>query len=351
MKDNKYIYLKTPEKIGLVSNISTMLSAGISILETIDSLLEDAKGNQRHILETVRADIVQGKYLSSSFAKFPQVFDKVTVNIIKAAEEAGTLDTTLKDLKENIKKESDFSNKVRTALIYPGVIMIVFVGVLLVFLVFVIPKISTVFTRLRVELPLPTKILIALSNFFLKYTIPLLIGAGLLGMLLAFLYRRNRLFMIKLFSSLPVVSQLMKEIDLTRFTRSLSLLLSSGIPIITALEFTSDVVMKPGVVGAIKQCHDIVLSGRRLSEGFRLNKNIFPGIMIKITEAGEKTGTLDRSMKETSEFMDYQVSHTLSTLIVLLEPVMLVLVGLLVGGMMLAIIAPIYGLIGQVGNK
>ena len=351
MKDNKNIFLKTTDKIGLVSNLSTMLSAGISILETIDSLLEDSKGNQKKILETVRADIVQGKYLSASFSKFPQVFVKVTVNIIKAAEEAGTLDVTLRDLKENIKKESDFSNKVRTAFIYPAVIMVVFVGVLLVFLVFVIPKISTVFTRLRVELPLPTKVLIVVSNFFLAYTIPLIVSMVAGGLLLAFLYRRNRLFMVKVFSSLPVVSQLVKEIDLTRFTRSLSLLLSSGIPIITALDYTRDVVMKPGVVKAITQCHDMVLSGRRLSEGFRLSKTIFPSIMIKITEAGEKTGTLDRSMKEISEYLDYQVSHTLSTLLVLLEPVMLVAVGLLVGGMMLAIIAPIYGLIGQVGNR
>lgn len=330
--------------------MSTMLNAGIPLLEGLDSLLEDSKGNLKKILETVRADVVQGKYLSLSFAKFPSVFDKVTINILKAAEEAGTLEATLKDLKVNIKKESDFSNKVRSAMIYPLVIMCVFTGVLILFLTFVIPKISVVFLRMKVVLPLPTRIMIVLSDFFVHYTIFVVLGIfmGIFGVM--WLYRRNKIFVLRILTGFPGISQLAKEIDLTRFTRSLSLLLSSGIPILTALGYTRDVVTKPQVSEAIKYCEDVVLSGRRLSEGFRHSKNIFPSIMIKITEAGEKTGTLDKSLIEISEYLDYQVSNTLSTLLILLEPIMLVAVGVLVGGMMLAIIAPIYSLIGQVGQ-
>jgi type IV pilus assembly protein PilC len=165
-----------------------------------------------------------------------------------------------------------------------------------------------------------------------------------------FLYKRYRRYMVRALYSLPLVSRLAREIDTTRFTRSLFLLLSSGIPITTALELSQAVVVKKEVGQAIMHSKDLVSSGKKLSEGFKDSKNIFPSIMIKITEAGEKSGSLDKAMQDASDFLDYQVSGTLKTVTALIEPLMLVLVGIMIGGMMLAIIAPIYGLIGQVGN-
>lgn len=343
--------ISTNEKISLISNLSTMLSAGIPILETIDSLLEDAKGNLKKVLEEVRADLIQGKHLHSSFIKFPLIFDKVTVSIIKAAEEGGNLEITLKDLKVNLKKEVEFNDKVTSALIYPVIIMIVFCGVLLLMLTFVIPKISTVFERLRVDLPLPTKVLIFVSKIMLNFTVPFIIFVLFTVLILSFIYKTKRKFLVFVLTSLPIVSGLAREIDLTRFSRSLYLLLSSGITITHALDLTQDVVMKKEVAKAIANCKEVVLGGKPLSEGFKNARKIFPAIMIKITEAGEKSGTLDRSMQDISEFLDYQVSNTLRIALAVLEPVMLVVVGILIGGMMLAIIAPIYGLIGQVGAR
>ena len=150
---------------------------------------------------------------------------------------------------------------------------------------------------------------------------------------------------------LPIVAELVKEIDLTRFTRSLYLLLSAGIPIISALELTENVVNRQDISRMIHQSKEMILSGKKLSDGLKNNKGGIPNIMIKMIEAGEKTGSLDKSMQETSDYLDYQVSNTLRTLTTLLEPIMLVFVGVLVGGMMLAIIAPIYSIIGQVGNR
>jgi len=228
------------DKLGLMSNLSTMITAGIPILETVDSLMEDAKGNTKKILEAVREDLVQGKHLYSSFARFPSIFDKVTINIIKASEEAGTLDVTLKDLKVQIKKDMEFEDKVKGALTYPALILLVFFGVLLMILVVVIPKISTVFLRLKVNLPLPTLILIYVSNAILTYTIPIIIlfTGAIAG--IVFLYRTKRQAVLHVFYNAPIVSKLVKEIDLTRFSRSMYLLLSSGITITTALELTKD---------------------------------------------------------------------------------------------------------------
>lgn len=348
--NGKTIELSNSEKLGLISNLATMLVAGISILEIVDSLLEDSKGNQKKILEELRSDLTQGNHISFSFAKFPKVFDKVTINLIKASEEAGTLDITLKDLKENIKKETEFRDKIKGALTYPILIIFVFFGVLLMILVVVVPKISTVFSRLNVTLPLPTKILIFLSNALTAYTVPVVLGFMAIVGLLVFLYRRNKRAFLYVLFMLPLISKLAKEIDLAVFSRSMYLLLNAGLPITSALELAQEVVVKQDVEKAIGHAKEVVFSGRKLSEGLKDAKQIFPSIMIKITEAGEKSGSLDKSMQDTSEFLDYQVSNTLRTVTTLLEPLMLVVVGILVGGMMLAIIAPIYGLIGQVGQ-
>lgn len=345
------ISLSTNEKIIFISNFSTMLSAGISILEAVDSLREDAKGNLSKMLETLRADLIQGNHVATTFARFPLIFDKVTVNIIKASEEAGTLDVTLKDLKKSILKEVEFTDKIKSALMYPFVILLVFIGVLLLMLIVVIPKISTVFLRLNVPLPLPTQVLIFTSNLLLTQTIPVLIVLGAFVGLIFFMYQRQKRILLNILFSFPLVSELVKEIDLTHFTRSLYLLLSSGITIINALELTEDVVIRHDVHEAIFQAKQTVLSGKKLSEGLRLYKGFIPNLMIKMIEAGEKTGSLDKSMQEISDYFDYQVSNRLRTLTALLEPIMLVFVGVLVGGMMLAIIAPIYNLIGSVGTR
>ncbi|OGK25062.1 hypothetical protein A3A46_04105 [Candidatus Roizmanbacteria bacterium RIFCSPLOWO2_01_FULL_37_13] len=351
MKNTKKLSISTADKMMMISNFSTMLSAGISILETVDSLLEDAKGNQRKILQTLREDLVQGKRVHESFARFPNVFDRVTISIIKAAEEAGSLDTTLKDLRDNIKKESEFANKVMSALTYPILIMIVFMGVLSMILVFVIPKISIVFSRLKVDLPLPTKIMIFVSNIVLQYTIPFAIGSISIIIGFILLYKIKKKLLLGIVFSLPVVSELVKQIDLVRFTRSLNYLLSSGIPIVSALELTQDVVMRKDIAKIIEKSKEMIISGKKLSEGLKTSKGKIPYMMIKIIEAGEKSGSLDRALKDISDYLDYQVSNTLQTLTTLLEPVMLVFVGVIVGGMMLAIIGPIYNLIGQVGKR
>lgn len=348
---NEHITLSGNDKLALVSNLATMLSAGIPILETVDSLLEDAKGNQKKLFQVMREDLMQGKRIYTSLAKFPDVFDKVTINIVKASEEAGTLDVTLTDLKKSIKKDMEFSDKIKSALFYPIFIMVVFVGVLLMILVVVIPKIASVFSHLNVVLPLPTKILIFVSGILLHYTIPVIVVFLLIIGSIFFFYKRNSRAFIQVFFSFPVLSHLAKEIDLMRFTHSLYLLLNAGIPITTALDLTRDVVTKRDISEAISHTIEVVSSGRKLSQGLKDRKNLFPSIMIKIAEAGERTGSLEKSMEDVSVFLDYQVSKTLQTLTALMEPVMLVIVGVLIGGMMLAIIAPIYNLISQVGNR
>lgn len=345
------ITISSNDKIGFISNFATMLSAGIPILEVVDSLLEDAKGNQKKILETLKEDISQGQHVYVTFSKFPKVFNPVTVQIIRASEEAGTLEETLRDLKDDIRREAEFADKVRSALIYPLFIFIVFGAVLLLMLTFVIPRIASVFTRIKVELPLPTVILINTSNIILEYKIFTLLGALLFIVLATIIYKKEKSLLIQILSSFPVISDLILQIDLTRFSRSLYLLLSSGIPINSALDLTAETVGRRDVKKAIVHCREMVTGGRKLSEGFRDAKNVIPSLLIKIVEAGERSGSLDKAMQDIAEYLDYQVATKLKAVTSLIEPIMLVVVGLMIGGMMLAIIAPIYGLISQIASR
>lgn len=348
--NTKNITISNNEKLGLFSTLSTMINAGIPILEVVESLIDDSKGNTKKIVESVRDDLTQGKSLSLAFSKFPLVFDKVSVNVIKASEEAGTLDVVLKDLKTQLQKDMIFMDSIKSAITYPIIIFVLFLIILLVILVLVIPKIATVFISLRVKLPLPTQILIFMSNVILHYTIAFIGGIVIIfaGLFLIFKYKKS--IVMNIIFSLPYISNLIKEIDLVRFARGMYLLLSSGITITSALALAEEIAMRKDVKKSIAIAQETVLSGKKLSEAFKGKKNIFPGIVIKIIEAGERTGTLDKSMEEIAEYMDYQVNASLKTLISLLEPLMLVSVGLLVGGMMMSIIGPIYGLISQVGG-
>lgn len=339
------------EKIGLLSGLATMLAAGIPILDAVTALLEEAKGNQKKVLETLQADLRAGNFIHTTFAKFGNVFNKVTVNLIKAAEEAGSLEVTLRDVKDNIQKEMEFSDKIRAALMYPLFVFGVFIAVLLTVLIVVMPRVSKVFSRLKVELPLPTKIMIATSDIMAAYGWWILAGFIGLVFLIVLLFRWKREIVMGLFLGLPVVSNLVKQIDFVRFTRSLNLLLSSGLPIATALELAQDVVSRHDIQKTLHKTREMVISGKSLTEGLRTTKGLFPGTLLKLIEVGEQSGTLAKALKDISENLDYEVSKQLKSATALIEPIMLVIIGLSVGGMMMAIIAPIYGLISNVGTR
>ncbi len=345
------VTLKGTEKLELIGSFATMISSGISILEVVRSLSEDVGGGQKLILDELASDLSQGKRIYITFAKFPRVFDRVSVNVIRASEEAGTLDLALADLRKALQKDMEFNDKVRSALMYPAFIVALFIAILGLILIFVVPKISTVFLQLRVPLPLPTRIMLFLSDLIVKNTLWVGLGfAAFCGLMYYLLTVKRRQF-FELFYRLPLIRTLIMQIDVTNFARNLSVLLASGLPITQALDLVSDVVSRRRTVQLLANSKAMVLAGRPLSEGFRSDPGALPSIVIKLVEAGEKTGTLEHALQEVAEYFDYKVTFTLKTITTLLEPIMLVLVGVAVGGMMLAIIAPVYGLISQLGVR
>ena len=288
------VSLKGTEKLELIGSFATMIGSGISILEMVKSLAEDTKGGQRIILDEMREDLTQGKHIYVTFGKFPRVFDRVSINVIRASEAAGTLDLALRDLRSTLQKDMEFSDKIRSALMYPAFIIIVFIGILGMILTFVIPKISTVFTQLNVPLPLPTRIMIFLSDIIVKHTLWFSLALVGFSALLYYLFSHKRKQVLESLYRLPMISTLVMQIDVTNFARNLSVLLTSGLPITQALELVSEVVVRQRMTSLLLNTKNMVLAGRSLSEGFRSDKGALPSIVIKLVEAGEKTGSLDR---------------------------------------------------------
>ncbi len=342
------IRLKATEKLTIITNLATTLGAGIPLLESVESLRESATGNAKKIIVQLLADLNEGRTIADSLARWPAAFDPVTVNLLRASEGAGNLVPTLKNLSVSIKKDIEFIDKVTAAAVYPTLVVGLFVGVLILILTFVIPRIATVFSRLSVALPLPTRILIIISNFLLAHYIAIIVAIGVLVFLMSALFITKKRWLVSILFRLPLISRLAVQVDLTRFTRSLSLLLNSGIPITAALELGEHVVAKQSVARVIATARGLVESGKQLSAGFKNNPKIIPPMMVRIIEAGEASGTLEQTSLDLAQHFDDQVSKTLKKLTALLEPVMLIVVGIFVGAIMLAIIAPIYGLIGQI---
>ncbi|KKT40273.1 hypothetical protein A3K29_02680 [Candidatus Collierbacteria bacterium RIFOXYB2_FULL_46_14] len=349
MKTLDKVRISNNDKLNFLSSLVTMLNAGLSVLEIVGSLAEESQGNLKIFLDELYEDISQGHTISSTMSKFPRIFDKITVNVIRSAEESGTLESTIREVELSLEKSIKFNDKIKSAMLYPMVVTIVFFVIVIGILVFVIPKVTSVFITLNIDLPLPTKILLFISNILTQHTLILLASLLVLGAGTFLIYLKKRTWFINRLISLPFISKIVADIDLARFSHNLSLLLDAGIPIITSLDLTREVIIREDIRLAIEDTKEMVSSGKRMSEGFKKAKKLFPKLMVLIADAGEHSGSLSTSMEYISKHLEYQVEKRLFSAATLIEPVMLVIIGLVVGGMMLSIISPIYSLIGQIG--
>jgi type IV pilus assembly protein PilC len=307
------MYLSANEKLTVISELGTLLSSGIPISESLASLQEGSKGNVKKLLDTLAEDVNEGKSVSTSLEKMSGAFDPITISLLKAGEKSGNLETTLKDIKINISQEIEFNNKISSALAYPATIMVVFTAVILLILTFVIPRISGVFSKLRINLPLPTKILVAVSDFFIHfypYIVLAIIATIVMGIILLRYKKRE---VLGFFYHFPIISNIVTQIDLARFTHNFSLLLKSGVPIIDALELTKKVVNKKEMYKMIVYSIDEITKGGTLSKSMLKFSKIVPATMIKIIQAGEKSGKLENSLSELSVYFDSKVTGSLSS--------------------------------------
>lgn len=340
--------LKSKEKLSLFSDLATMLNAGIPILEAVESLENDSRGNLRKVLLSLKKSLSNGESLSHAMGRMPRAFDPVSINTIHAAEAGGTLEQTLSDLVVDTKREIEFSDQLRNTMIYPAFVMVVFLAIVVLMLTFVIPRIAKVFSTMKVHMPWVTRQMISLSNFFMDNWLIILVVFVAIIVGISLVVSFNKRLITRVLLSLPLLKRLGISIDLARFTRSFGLLLRSGVPIVEALTLSERVVQKKSIIQVIHMMKQDIEAGKPIALSMRKSRAVIPMIMARSVETAEITGTLEQTMKNLSDYFDEQVTSSLKILSSLIEPLLLIIVGILVGGLMVSIIAPIYNMISQI---
>jgi type II secretory pathway component PulF len=342
--------VKPIDRIMLVRNMSAAIKAGLNLLETLEILAADAsKTIMKNILLAARTNLQSGQPLYATFAQYEKYFPPIFSGLVKAGEASGNLEVTLDELGKHMSRDYTLSKKVRSALMYPLILFIASILIVVFLIVFILPRISLAFARSGIELPMITRALIALSKA-MTYSIFLDLGV-VAAIVWFFVYAkrspRGKKFLNRILFRIPVVREFIKKLTLVRITRTMSILISSGISITETLKLTGDTagndMYKEVFVGSL----DEVKSGMSIHTIFKKNENLFPKLLVSMVMVGEKTGTLEHILKTFSEFYEEEVDSSLKDLTTFIEPVLLLFMGLVVGTIALAILLPIYQMVGQ----
>lgn len=341
--------ISVAEKASFCRFLATMLRSGMSIPETIEIIREETKNKRlQKILADISFQTQKGKSLSSVLSTYKQDFDTIFLTMVRVGEQSGTLEKSFDYLSKQLTASHELSQKVKGSMMYPAVIVVAMIGNGLVMTLFVLPKISSAFLRLDVPLPIYTKILL-LSGDFIGKNVPLVLGsmAGLLAFIVfLFSLQAVRHAALKFVTKLPGIKTVVRQIDIARFSRTLSTLLSNGVPIIESLDVSADSLTDPILKAEAKKFSEGVSKGESLSDILMKHRKQFPAIMIQTIRAGEKSGTLEQVLGEMAQFYESEVDYSLKRMTGLLEPIMMLVIGAVVGVMVIIMIAPIYSIIG-----
>jgi len=323
---------------------ATMINSGLSMLRAL-SILEEQQPNKafQEILTETRLEVEAGSALSISMAKHPEIFPPLMVNMIRAGEVGGFLDKVLVQIADNYESEVRLRGKVKSAMTYPVVVLIMAVLLTIGMLLFIVPTFAGLFSSLGGQLPAPTAILVALSNFLKVAIVPIII-ASVVGMVIWTRVKhteRVREFVDPLKLKMPVFGNLFRKIALARFCRNLGTMLSSGVPILQSLDIVADTSGNVVVAHAVRDVQESVRNGESLTEPLSKH-DIFPPMVTQMLSVGEDTGALDTMLHKISDFYDQEVEATTEQLTALIEPLMIAVLGALVGSMIVALYMPIF---------
>lgn len=342
-------FVSQKEKIFFTEHLSLMIKGGIPISEAIETLRNETKSSTfRKALDGVSKRILEGQRLSKSFELYPRIFSNFFCNVVRVGEESGTLEESLKYLAQQLKSDYEMGRRVKGALIYPIIIIIVTIIVAMAVTFFVLPKIVGLFQILEIELPIATRILIKTASFLKRNFILLIIGI-ILSILIFKILQRLKFFKFyfdKTSLSLPFVSQIFKNLNLARFSRTFFTLLKSGMPILEALEICANTHPNEVFKKNLFSVRLGVERGEKISQGLKESSKIFPSVFSQMVVIGERSGTLEESFLYLANFYEGEVDSVLKNLSGVLEPILLIFVGVFVAFVALAIIIPIYRFVG-----
>jgi type IV pilus assembly protein PilC len=328
---------------------SVMIDAGLPLVQCLEILgsQEEDKNFSAVILQT-RADVEGGASLADAMRKHPKTFDPLFTNMIAAGEAGGILDTILKRLATYIEKAVKLAGQVKSAMIYPVAVMVIAGLVVGVILWKVIPTFASLFAGLGAELPLPTRVVIAMSNNLVTYFIPLIVLLGIAGYSFTRYYATDngRHVVDRIVLKLPILGDIMRKIAVARFCRTLATLISSGVPILDGLEITARTSGNAIVEDAIMLTRKSIERGETISAPLK-DTAVFPPMVTQMIGVGEATGALDTMLAKIADFYEEEVDTAVAGLLTLLEPIMIAVLGVVVGGIVIAMYLPIFDLISK----
>lgn len=344
----------TPKELAVFTRqFSVMIDAGLPLVQCLEILAgQQENPTFQKVLTGTRSSVEGGTTLSAAMKQYPKVFDALFVNMVEAGETGGILDTILQRLASYIEKNVKLKRAVKSALVYPVGVMTVAVGVIVLLLWKVVPIFTTLFTGLGADLPLPTKIVIALSNF-VGSIFGLLILVVFVGILISLKVwygtPKGRYAIDATLLKLPLIGILLRKIAVARFTRTLGTLISSGVPILEGLDITARTAGNAVIERALQKVRKALEEGKSLTDPLR-ETEVFPGMVTQMIGVGEQTGAMDAMLQKIADFYEDEVDAAVKDLLTALEPVMIVFLGTVVGGVVISMYLPLFSLIGKLSG-
>ena len=338
------------DKMFFTRNLSVMLEAGLALTKALDALeRQTSNGRLKTTIADVKDNIIRGKPFSDSLRTHQNVFDELYTNMIEVGETTGKLTLVLKLLSKQMKKDYDLRKRVRGAMIYPTIILSVLILVGALMMIFVIPQLTATILELGVELPLSTRIIIAVSNFFTNYIV--WIGIGALLLCIAFWYSLKTSPGKRIFDTIslrvPIFGPLINKFNTARFARTLSYLISAGVPIVKSLEITARVLGNIYFREAAEAAAEEVQKGKQINQ-ILSRYNIFQPMVIQMIEVGEESGKISSMLLRLALFFEDEVSNTTKNLASVIEPILMVVIGAVVGLFAISMLQPIYSSLGNI---
>jgi len=339
------------DKILLYRNTASMISAGLSLGRALSIIIRQTKNKKlKSVLEIISDDIKKGSTLSAAFAKHPDVFNSLMISMVTAGEESGNLIDSLNITADQMEKTYKLQKKIKGAMIYPGVIMTVMIGIGIFLLMFVVPTLTSTFSELAIDLPASTQFIVAMSDF-LKNNI-ILVLAGIAGSIVGFILSIRTPAGLRYFSwvllRLPVIGLITKKINSARTTRTLSSLLSSGVSFVRSLEIVHEVLQNPYYKDVIKKSQKAIEIGQPISQIFEKEEKLYPIFVGEMMAVGEETGELAPMLMKVANFYEDEVDEQTKNLSTIIEPVLMVVIGAVVGFFAISMISPMYSLVDSI---
>ena len=332
---------------------SVMIDAGLPLVQCLEILAGQQENKTfQKVLVATRGSVEGGATLSAAMRQHPKIFDALYVNMVEAGETGGILDTILQRLSTYIEKNVKLKRAVKSAMVYPVGVISIAVAVIVLLLWKVVPIFATLFAGLGVDLPLPTKIVIALSNF-VGSIFGLLIVVAFVGFIIAIKMwygtEQGRYALDALILKLPVLGLLMRKIAVARFTRTLGTLIASGVPILEGLDITARTAGNAVVERSLQKVRRSLEEGKSLTEPLK-DSAVFPGMVTQMISVGEQTGAMDAMLQKIADFYEEEVDAAVKDLLTALEPIMIVFLGVVVGGVVISMYMPLFSLIGKLSS-